>query len=284
MSDTHFLSGAAHYYDTYETSVENSRPIELFTLVLGATTWRYTNSPDDITIGANTWTATPISRSEINDKREELEQTVSVELPTSLPLPQLYITSVPGITATLEVQRTQDLDTVPGPREIITIFKGRIESVSFTKDGAVATLLVRAFTAAFSKELPRQRYSNVCNHALYDSRCGVVKATYAHSGTVDAISGRTIDVNGASGEADGYYRGGYVETSGGLDRRLILEHVGDTLTLPLAFADVVVTDTVTIYPGCGHSVTDCRQKFSNILNFGGFPYVPTKNPFETGLY
>ena len=48
--------------------------------------------------------------------------------------------------------------------------------------------------------------------------------------------------------------------------------------------------TVVVLAGCDHSVTTCDTKFntpedtqSNVINYGGFPFVPGKNPFETGL-
>lgn len=33
-------------------------------------------------------------------------------------------------------------------------------------------------------------------------------------------------------------------------------------------------DTLTIYPGCSHWITDCSDKFGNIENYQGFPYIP----------
>ena len=36
-------------YDQLESSVESSRPIELFTFVLGAVSYYYTSSEDDVT-------------------------------------------------------------------------------------------------------------------------------------------------------------------------------------------------------------------------------------------
>jgi uncharacterized phage protein (TIGR02218 family) len=33
-------------------------------------------------------------------------------------------------------------------------------------------------------------------------------------------------------------------------------------------------DTFTIYPGCDKTQATCASKFSNLANFGGFPYVP----------
>lgn len=269
---------------TYETSVESSRPIELYTFVLGATTWRYCTSADSITIGGNTWSPWAIERGRIEASQEDRDQSLELSADGSMPLARLYITSVPGLSATCKVERVQDLDTVPGPREIVTLFEGVVDSVAFADQGRTARFSIRALASALSKVVPRQGYSGVCNHVLYSPRCGVVKTSFdLPAANVEAISGNDITVTGADGQADGYWSGGYVETAGGLDRRLVVAHAGKVITLPLPFADLAVSDTVTIYAGCKHDTSDCNSKFSNIVNFGGFPFVPKKNPFQTGL-
>ena len=81
-----------------------------------------------------------------------------------------------------------------------------------------------------------------------------------------------------------------MELGGGLDHRLILAQDGDDVTLLLPFAENIVGSTIVLLAGCDHSITTCDTKFStpldplsNVRNFGGFPFVPTKNPHETGL-
>lgn len=40
-----------------------------------------------------------------------------------------------------------------------------------------------------------------------------------------------------------------------------------------------IGDTVKVYAGCDKLNTTCSTKFNNILNFGGFPFIPQDNPF-----
>jgi hypothetical protein len=44
-----------------------------------------------------------------------------------------------------------------------------------------------------------------------------------------------------------------------------------------------VGDAVTIYPGCDGSYATCLNKFANLKNFFGFPFMPNKNPFSQGF-
>jgi len=52
----------------------------------------------------------------------------------------------------------------------------------------------------------------------------------------------------------------------------------------LPFSTSPMGQTVKCNKGCKHRVTaDCLNRFANTANYGGFPYVPKKNPFQTGL-
>ena len=88
---------------------------------------------------------------------------------------------------------------------------------------------------------------------------------------------------GANGEADGFYDGGFVFFSSINDYRLILSHVGNDLTLLLPFPSDAAGETVRIFAGCDHTIATCKTKFDNVLNYGGFAFVPILNPFLTGL-
>lgn len=47
-----------------------------------------------------------------------------------------------------------------------------------------------------------------------------------------------------------------------------------TLRRPLFFAPST-GDAFTAYPGCSKTLTVCNYKYSNLANFGGFPFIPT---------
>jgi hypothetical protein len=49
-----------------------------------------------------------------------------------------------------------------------------------------------------------------------------------------------------------------------------------TLYLPVGFA-IMVGDTGRIYPGCDKRLATCRDRFANLLNFRGEPYLPGRD-------
>jgi hypothetical protein len=70
----------------------------------------------------------------------------------------------------------------------------------------------------------------------------------------------------------------------GTARRTITSHVGDTITINRPFgSNVVAGAAFSAYAGCDHTPDCCREKFDNILNYGGQEFLPTKNPYTGNL-
>jgi hypothetical protein len=65
-----------------------------------------------------------------------------------------------------------------------------------------------------------------------------------------------------------------------LERRGIESHSGATFTVLGSTAGLDVGDYITAYPGCGRTRAECKNKFNNLPNYGGFAHLPGKSPFE----
>jgi len=270
-------------YDTYETSLESSQPVEIYKIILGPNSYRYTSAEDNVVIDGNTYEAIAISRNRIGRGQEERSNVLEITLPGNNEVAVQYISNVPGQRGRVTVERYQRLDG--SSPQVIKIFEGLIASVSFENDANIAKIAVTPISVATSREIPRFVYSSQCNHVLYDDQCTIdpVNPSYKFSGTVTVVSGNSITVPGLSGFSAGWFTAGYVEALSGLDARLITNHSGDIIELLLPFPFNAVGKSVDVYAGCGHSIAVCKSKFNNVINFGGFAFVPTRNPFESGL-
>lgn len=113
--------------------------------------------------------------------------------------------------------------------------------------------------------------------------------TFSFAGEVTAVdtgSPRrifTIDISGTlpSGveiAADDFQEGEVTFTSGdnqGVETKSIRTHTGYQLTLYDEFPyDIQIGDTVLIAKGCNKLHITCKDKFNNLINFQGFPFVP----------
>lgn len=277
-------------FAAFEVSTESSRPIEIFLIEMGTETFRYTSGEDEVVVSLETYEPEAIKRSSVSDGPEERATSLTLQFPATNDFVRRFISVVPGPRAKITISRLQRPD-FPGP-EVIVMFVGYVRSVAFREQGHVAEVSTAPIVAATSRPLPRQMSNSLCNHVLYDDSCKVDSSDSAFrlNGTVSAVSGSTVTVPGASTYPDGWFQGGFLEAQGGADARLILDHVGDVLTLLLPFPFNAVGQLVTVFAGCDHTTLTCDGKFytvedplSNLLNFGGFPFVPNKNIFESGL-
>jgi uncharacterized phage protein (TIGR02218 family) len=120
-------------------------------------------------------------------------------------------------------------------------------------------------------------------HALYGRGCRLDIEAFFVTGTASARSGLTVTVAEAALQADGWYRGGVLRHAGLLG--FITSHAGDALTLAgrmqelEAAIDSGAAVPIDIAPGCDLRRATCKNKFDNLLNHGGFPDIPGRNPF-----
>lgn len=268
-------------FAAFEGSQQGGSPIELYEFRLGAEFFRYASTPDDIVIGADTYTASEVKRSPIVIGPEARSSTVTFTISSNDALARRYVNIVPGQLATLTAFRFHRDDP---DEELRTIFKGIVKSVGFDLLGSTARIIVLPLTEALSRSAPRLVFSSTCNHVLYDARCKVNSSNFRFQGVVAAVNGNAVTVTNLSTNGDGWATGGYV-TIGGVDFRTINDHTGDVITLlqPFPAGTPAVGATVEVFAGCDRSLETCASKFDNPENFSGHRFVPRENLFEKGI-
>lgn len=132
---------------------------------------------------------------------------------------------------------------------------------------------------AWIKQDQGRVYSNDCDWQLGDNKCKINLATFTASGIVTAIATqrRAFTAGGLTPTTD-YYTDGQLTWTAGNNVGLSFDvksssgtNVEQQLGTPF---DIVVGDTFSIVAGCDHLRGTCVAKFNNIVNFGGFPYLP----------
>ena len=124
-----------------------------------------------------------------------------------------------------------------------------------------------------------------CQANLGDQRCGVNLNSNVHkgSGTVISYDGvRLIEVAGLNGFADGWFDAGLLSwTSGGnagssieIPSFTILESISSLKIWKMLPKEIAAGDEFEITAGCNKKFSTCKAKFSNALNFRGFPHLP----------
>lgn len=131
-------------------------------------------------------------------------------------------------------------------------------------------------------------YTNNCTATLGDARCKVALGPLTVAGAITGVTTRRLFADTGRIEAADWFGAGIIEFYDGLNAGIAMEIAEFTggafaLVLPMPF-NVVAGDTYTAVPGCRKrharhllnpaGVSDCIDKFNNILNFRGFPFVP----------
>ena len=161
------------------------------------------------------------------------------------------------------------------PLEASIVFVGQIKHVSF--QGNAAKVECVGFEHFLKMPVPTFRYQITCNHKLFDSGCGLIKASYKITTEVTLNADKTQLTSSAfEAKADGYFTFGHVDF--GVESRMIIVHTGNTITLAYKMNELDSGETVDAYPGCDGRAITCRDKFNNIDNFLGFPFIPQENP------
>jgi uncharacterized phage protein (TIGR02218 family) len=140
-------------------------------------------------------------------------------------------------------------------------------------------------SVAASLDRPNGRYlRRGCDARLGDTRCGVNlnTAAFKGSGAVTALTAPgTFRVSGLSSFASGWFSFGEITWTGGaLSGRTIavVDHQtsseGVRLVLPSGECLPAPGDAFTVVAGCDKRFATCKAKFSNPVNFRGFPHLP----------
>jgi len=216
-----------------------------------------------------------VSRGRIATGQEHL----TVTLPGDHDFPAQYTTIAPGQVGTLTIQAYHFSD----PSDVRVIYKGLVRAVAFTSDMSKSQLSVVPISDAFDKEIPQRTFQAACNNVLYDTDCKVSSGSFQYVGNCTAVAGNVVTIAGLNAaKGTGWGTSGFI-AFGVQDYRLILSQDGDDCTLSLPFYADVLDESLDVFAGCDHTIATCDTKFTNEINFGGSPYVPTKNIFQTGI-
>lgn len=265
-------------YTAIEVSPESGTPVEVYDFTIGTTVFRNTNAERDFTFSGNLYTATPISRSRVISTIDSKDSQVSIELPGDNIFARLFVGIIPGELPTLTIRQLHRLDPAS---EAVFVFQGLVSTVGFSDDLKQADLACRPLTSASGRLIPRHTWQELCNHTLYDPRCTITEISREENVTVQSVSLRDLTINAGqlSTEAAEFWTNGFIQF--GNEFRTISKQTVRTMTLDLPFREDPTGQTVRILPGCDHLISgDCLLVYNNVVNHGGDPYAPLKNPFE----
>lgn len=255
-------------YNTYEQSVAQGQPIELYRFAHGVQRWFYCTGLNEIAYNSELYTPDLIKRGEIRLTDNAFDREINIEVSRNNLFAQEFIPGPLDRVTTVEIYRGHGTD-------FVTYWQGVVGAVTF--DDKTATIRCTPKTSSLKRIGLRRKYQIQCPYPIYSTKCKVNKESYKVTGVISSVSGLNVTAAGISTKSDGWFVGG--EFVCGESRRMIIEHTGSTIKISSPIIGMSASDSYTAYAGCDHKKETCRDKFNNKLNFGGQPYIPTKNPF-----
>jgi len=163
------------------------------------------------------------------------------------------------------------------------MFQGLVSEI--TKIGRTfVQMKVKSPLILLNIDMPRNTYQPSCNWTLFDAGCTLSKAAFGTAGAVDTgpdviripWAGGVLPSTLGADNVPYYAQGRLLFTSGILNTQQFFISTNDAAALYLVgnIDTPAPGDTFTAFAGCSKTVDACNLKFSNLLNFRGFPYVP----------
>lgn len=252
-----------------------ARKVELYDFSYGVAHFRYANGVRAVSWQSQQYDPAALDRGAIHAGSDPSRNTLDITAPLSLPLLDLFrpVGTLQRIGLTLYRQNVNG--------STAAIWNGEIGSVEFAGDKATIHCLPPL--AALNSLGLKRAWQKSCPHVLYGAglgQCNASRTAVQTSATLTGVAGDVINAAAFAAQADGWWAGGYIEWDDGtvVQRRFISSHAADAVTLLTPAAPLVVGDVVTALPGCDHTLATCNSKFANAVNYGGQPWIPTKNP------
>jgi uncharacterized phage protein (TIGR02218 family) len=236
-------------------------------------TYNWNSGDSNISYLGDLYSPIPISRSKISQGSDINREDIKITVPIDNPLAILYLKGAVEHIVTLTIYRQIDQTTNAW-------WKGRVVNVTGGKE-SICDLRCESVFTSLQRAGNRARYQKQCRHTLYASGCGASKGNNL---VIVSITGSSqndtiIQFSAPDSYPNAHFTGGYVDYGG--KQRFIAGHTGNTLTLWRGFSELISApaNSVVLYPGCNKSIFTCINKFNNVNNFGGFPWIPDINPF-----
>lgn len=144
------------------------------------------------------------------------------------------------------------------------------------------TAEVRGLTQRLSQTIG-ELYSPSCRARLGDARCKVNLASHTVTGSATSVVDRQQFTDSARTEASGLFNFGKITFTGGANNGLSMEvkeysykpGAGGTFILALPMPYVIsASNGYSVHKGCDKTLSVCKSRFGNVVNFRGEPHVP----------
>lgn len=133
----------------------------------------------------------------------------------------------------------------------------------------------RSYTVTCQKTFGGQEYAG----------CKIDLGPLTVTGIITSVTSNIEFGDASRTEIDDYFGAGTIAFTSGQNAGLKRQEIksfstgGHIVTYEAFYYTPAIGDTYTMIPGCRKRATDCRGKWHNIINHGGFAHIPTGSQY-----
>lgn len=197
-----------------------------------------------------------------------------------------FTASNPETVVNLTIRHGHMGDDPDDPLSFLVTWAGRVLGASRANRSKILTC--EPISTTMKRPGLRMNFQRSCPHVLYGPDClanraaatkTVIVASVAANGTITfttTLPGPALPQKYVGGLAS------WLDTAGGRVLRTIASVPATNAVRIRGLVDGLAAGSdVQLTLGCAHTVEDCRNVHSNILNYGGQPDIPLENPVGT---
>ncbi|MNU44067.1 hypothetical protein D3C71_328720 [compost metagenome] len=313
--DSYAAQRRVHLLTNYERPIRFDRPGGYWSSFMSAP------QPNSFVGAQNTFEPVPgISHGGVRLNQENNSGDLMLTLPIDHPVSQLFAYEAPAAQVWLTVLALDDRDPAPVVQWTGRVNSAEWSApVATLKCSHLSAVLRRpGLTRTHPRTCGHTLYSPApgcgVNRNEWRDLGGLIYFAYREDGFLVEVldGGLTLRVPEAANRTDGFFNEGFIAIvpdyslgwmhkprnptpnpvdqpgpSAGLlggYRRHVTSHIGDRLRLSAPLLTPMDAGAkVSVFAGCNLTAETCQSKFNNFGRFGGYPYIPLKNVFETGL-
>lgn len=270
-------------FQTYEGSRNQGVPVTLYLFRYGSSLnsfFAYTDSDEPVIFEGIEYLPGTISRDAVTASGTLDKNTMQITTNFNSGLANLFLTYPPSyvITAVIRQGHLSDPDN-----QFLVSWSGRVLSCAFK--GNEASFTCEPISTSLKRPGLRRNYQYGCPHALYGDKCNASKPAGTVNTTVSGVTGAfiTLPASWNVQPVDKYLNGviEWQDILGDTNLRSILKIISPTVLLMSGAApSLEIGQAVSVSLGCARTMDDCLNLHNNIHNYGGQPFIPTKNPLS----
>jgi len=246
--------------------------MELYELNFMNKYYYYTSGAEPVDFNGKHYTPVPIERNEINLDIDMNGAIITAPIDTK---PFAYMVTNPSVSL-------PEIKIIKYPAGFV-FFKGVVISCDFDYTKRQVKVSIGSKYNLKEVTVPKRSYSKLCSFNFCDENCGLNQEDFKillDNGTF-SVEGFNIQSNLLKNREYDLVSG-YIVTSKNETQYIVdYDKTNGIITLlkPLLFTDI---NNITVYYGCSKTTDSC-EKYNNLDNFGGFPFIPQKNISTSGF-